>query len=723
MFLTVAIQGVRLHFVAPPDPARTGRRIVGLMSSTTEKPRLRSFADDLRLRSADDLATLVRSRPDIADPVPEDLAQLAARASSNSSIRLALESMTRAELAVLTRLAVAPQPVAPETLAVPPSQEARLLAVIRRLWSVGVLWGLQPSSLSDRVYVATVARELLKTHAEAAGGDDGSGPLDLGDRTLTSSPLTLASTLDGQAGQYALAAVTTITTLAELWGSNPPKALRAGGLAVKDLLVVAEALGVDELAAGFWVELASICGLVAADGEEVVRYAPTVSYDAWCQQPPAAQWPRLARGWLSQRRDIDRLAIVTGDRASVLGQLPEREWLPELRLATLRIIASTPPGEVAEQTEIQEQLADRRPMTNRGRIASTVASTLREAELLGVTARHAISSLGRELAGPASDEAALVRVAQDALPPVTEEFVAQADLTLVVPGPPSPALRQLLGLVADVESTGGAAVYRVSQGSVARAFDSGLTPADLIAELRTRSATELPQPLEYMVNDAARRYGDVRIGSASAYLRCENEQTLNEILAHPDAGALGLVRLSATALSAEAPAIKLAELARRCGHAPLAMGANGDEITSSRRQYRAADVPAAQTPQVDGVFVHALVKALTRTDAPSESHELSSIGAPSELPRLASAASAEVLRMAHTTSTPVWVGYADNAGSTSRRLVDVVAISGGAISAFDHSTSRIRTLVLSRVTGAQLADGTPPSDTSTEYVDGSEKEL
>jgi hypothetical protein len=692
------------------------------MSSTADRPRLRSFADDLRLRSAEDLATLIRYRPDIADPIPEDLAQLAARASSNASIRLVLEGLSRAELAVLAPLATASQPVSPQSLPVTPDQHVPLFAIVRRLWSLGVLWGIKPAELQDPIHVSTVARELLKAHAEATGrGLTPADTIDLTERGLQSAPLPFATTLDGQAGQYALAAVTTVTTLAELWGNEPPKALRAGGLAVKDLLAVAEALGEDELAAGFWIELAAAAGLVAPDGEDVVRYAPTVSYDTWRQQPPALQWPRLVRCWLGQRREIARLAVSTGDRASVLGQLPIRDWLPELRLATLSVLAQAPIGEAADLVEIEEHLTDRRPMTRRERVTSSVAATMREAEMLGVSARGSISSLGRELVAHASDEGRLASAAHEVLPPVTEEFVAQADLTLVVPGPPSPALRQLLGLVADVESTGGAAVYRVSQASVARALDSGLTPADLLAELRTRSATGLPQPLEYMVNDAARRYGDVRIGSASSYLRCDNEQTVNEILAHPEAAALGLVRLSPTVVSAEVPAIKLAELARHSGHAPLAMGANGAEITGSRRQYRAADVAAGQPSHVDEIFITALVRALTRT-VNLVAQDTTGVGAPAELPRLASAASAEVLRVAHTTSTPVWVGYADNAGSTSRRLVDVVAISGGAISAFDHSTSRIRTLVLSRITGAQIALGTTSRNGTAELDDGSEND-
>ncbi|NQU37494.1 MAG: hypothetical protein HQ526_07880, partial [Actinobacteria bacterium] len=399
------------------------------MSSAADRPRIRSFADDLRLRSAEDLATLVRLRPDIADPIPEDLAQLAARASSNSSIRLVLEGLSRAELAVLAPLATATQPVAPQGLLIAEEYQQRLFVLITRLWSLGVLWGVKPDGLESKVYVATVARELLKSHAEASGREyPPSGAISLDERALKSVSLPFAKTLDGQAGQYALAAVTTVTSLAELWANEPPKALRAGGLAVKDLLAVAEALGEDELAAGFWTELAAAAGLVAADGEDTVRYAPTVSYDSWRLQPPAQQWPLLVRSWLAQRRDISRLAVTAGERASVLGQLPVRDWLPELRLATLSVVAQAPVGEAADLAEIEEHLADRRPMTRRERITSTAAGTMREAEMLGVSARGSISSLGRELVAHASDEGRLAAAAKDVLPPVTEEFVAQADL-------------------------------------------------------------------------------------------------------------------------------------------------------------------------------------------------------------------------------------------------------------------------------------------------------
>ena len=170
----------------------------------------------------------------------------------------------------------------------------------------------------------------------------------------------------------------------------------------------------------------------------------------------------------------------------------------------------------------------------------------------------------RALVEPTVREEQLALTATAILPPVAEEFVAQADLTLAVSGPPSPALRRLLSLVADVESTGGAAVYRTAD-SAARALGSGLSPADLIAELNTRSATPLPQPLEYMINDAARRHGGVRVGTTASWISSDDESVIAQLLSDPQAARLGLTRLAPSVIASTAPAEELMTLAASAG--------------------------------------------------------------------------------------------------------------------------------------------------------------
>ena len=73
-----------------------------------------------------------------------------------------------------------------------------------------------------------------------------------------------------------------------------------------------------------------------------------------------------------------------------------------------------------------------------------------------------MSAAGAALCAPDASVERIAAAARKLMPAATEEFLAQADLTLVVPGPPSPSLRGLLNLIADVESTGGDVVYRVT---------------------------------------------------------------------------------------------------------------------------------------------------------------------------------------------------------------------------------------------------------------------
>ena len=59
------------------------------------------------------------------------------------------------------------------------------------------------------------------------------------------------------------------------------------------------------------------------------------------------------------------------------------------------------------------------------------------------------------------------------------------------------------------------------------------TADDLVAALRGIAVGEsLPQPLEYLVFDVARRHGEVRVRAVGCVIRAEDPALLAEIAAH-----------------------------------------------------------------------------------------------------------------------------------------------------------------------------------------------
>ena len=101
------------------------------------------------------------------------------------------------------------------------------------------------------------------------------------------SPPTLTGTerdpeaVDSAAGQEVTDLLALLDELAAHWGLRPPRVLRAGGLAVRDLTRLASVLDVDRDRAAFVTEIAYAAGLLADDGALEPSWAPTPAYDEW----------------------------------------------------------------------------------------------------------------------------------------------------------------------------------------------------------------------------------------------------------------------------------------------------------------------------------------------------------------------------------------------------------------------------------------------------------
>ncbi|MFF0301494.1 helicase-associated domain-containing protein [Streptomyces sp. NPDC004562] len=314
----------------------------------------------------------------------------------------------------------------------------------------------------------------------------------------------------------------------------------------------------------------------------------------------------------------------------------------------------------------------------------------------------------------AAAAAAAARLLAPLLPEPLDHVLLQADLTAVAPGPLRRPLADTLGVLADVESKGGATVYRFTPGSVRRALDAGRSASDLHAFLAQHSRTPVPQPLAYLIDDVARRHGQLRVGAASAYVRCDDDALLNEILADKRAAGLRLRRLAPTVLAAQSDPATLLEGLRAMGFAPAAESAEGDVLITRadahRTPPRTAPEPVPDGPPApDATLLTAAIRAIRAGDLASTAPRRPSGAAPAasggELPRTTSAETLATMQAAVLTGEALWIGYVNAEGAASQRVIAPVRVEGGFVTAYDHTADEVRTYPLHRITGvAELAD-------------------
>ncbi|WP_282946687.1 helicase-associated domain-containing protein [Cellulomonas endometrii] len=412
-----------------------------------------------------------------------------------------------------------------------------------------------------------------------------------------------------------------VAGLVRLWEAAPPPVLRAGGVGVRDLRRAAQALEVTEAEAAFVIELAGIGGLVRDDGEESPHHVPTTAADEWLSQDLATRWARLAAGWSTTTR-TPSLVGTRDDRGGVRAALgPElgRPWAPRLRQAVLGLLADAPPGTAFDAGQVRAALSWRTPRAVPP--LDAVEAVLREAGWVGVLGAGALSTAGRALLDDGDRVPALAAALESALPPAVDDLLLQADLTGIVPGRPGQELEALLETCARVESRGGAVTVRFTPESVRSALDAGATADDLLADLARHARGGVPQPLEYLVRDAARRHGRLRTGAASSYVRTEDPALLAGLAEDPRHASLGLVRLAPTVLAAQAPLHELLAALRAHGLAPVAETPDGQVLHAAptvRRvaanRHRGGDEPArGAVPPAERAA--ALVGLLRRAEA------------------------------------------------------------------------------------------------------------
>ena len=364
-----------------------------------------------------------------------------------------------------------------------------------------------------------------------------------------------------------------------------------------------------------------------------------------------------------------------------------------LLLATL---AGLPPGTGVDAASASAALVWRRPRWAARLQPKPVTDLLAEAHALGALGRGAITTAFRKLlAGDAEDD--VIAAMGKVLPAPIDYFLLQADLTVVAPGPLDRGLAEQLSEVATVESAGAAMVYRIGEQSIRRALDTGRTANEIHALFTKHSRTPVPQGLTYLVDDVARRHGQLRVGMAASFVRCEDPSLLAQAIATPALEQLDVRALAPTVAVSQSPIADVLAALRTAGFAPAAEDSSGTIVDiqsrgarvpapTRRRGYRPPPTPSLQT-------LGAIVSVLRKVSA-----------TPRGGTRLDPAEAITQLQDAAHFQESVVIGYVDPAGVATQRVVAPINVRGGHLTAYDPAAGRVREFAIHRVTSVVSAD-------------------
>jgi hypothetical protein len=540
------------------------------------------------------------------------------------------------------------------------------------------------------------------------------GPLPYGPPRLRPEPEVTRrdpQVVDRQAAGAALEVVGRIGELLTLLEEEPAGLLRSGGVGVRDQKRLARALHVPEPEAAWLLELASAAGLLDVGGPHRDEWLPTRGYDVWREQDLADRWAVLAEGWLGSVRlpSLVGQRDVAGKAANPLSPDLVRHTAPAIRRSVLATLAEHPPGQGVPADDLVALLRWRTP--RRADRLAPVPGMLAEAARLGVVVGGVLSSGGRGLLTAGEDGAA--DGMRGLLPAPVDHVLAQPDLSLIAPGPLVSELADTLAVVADVESSGGATVFRVSEGSVRRALDSGWSADDLHQFFARASRTPVPQALDYLVDDVARQHGRLRVGAIESYVRSDDHGLLAQVLSDKRTAAAELRRLAPGVLVSGLGADEVLTVLREAGYAPAGENPGGAVLTRPPARPRAAgrrpgseSQPAARPLSVDELA--ATVREIRAGDAAVAARRGEAVR---QVPGVTTASTLELLSRAVREGVPVWLGYVDAQGSGSQRVVQPVSLVGGFLQGYDERRGENRTFAVHRITSVALVETDEPAPT------------
>lgn len=680
-----------------------------------------TFPEFLQSLSDDQLRLLIRTRPDAFFPTPPSAGSLATRLGLPGSASRALRQLTAADLAVLERLADAGAELDPVdagelgevahlrelALVYGPAEALRIspgtLTALPPGWRVtdtlpeGAAEALDTLPARERKVLETLASSGGVGTTSAAGPDAdpaspvakllAAGLLVRVDANTVRLPRPVRDAMRGiaprefpleapavdevdqaavdeAATSAGLDAVRQMRQLVMALMDHPVALNKDGTVGVRATANLKKELGFDPRLLITIGEAAGLVGRGNADDEDVL--AATRDALTWIDATLSDQWAILMVGWSASPWRADTAAkLLSADMHA-----------PAVRHARTTILRHA--GRV-------DQLLFHAPLEASGFSPQLIQAVVDEAQFVGAlsgTPQPAQSSPLLALLGGEDVAAA----AKELVPASVDALIAQGDMTMLAPGPLEPDMASFLERIAELESPGLASVWRVTEASVRRGLDGGLTAEEVHAWLGRHVMGEVPQAIAFLIDDTARTHGAIRAGSALSYIR-----SADPVLIATAAERCNLRVLAPTVAVSDQPLTKLMAQLRAAGMQPTAEDNTGATLNMAPEPALVAATPSTlpRTPKATEEQVEAIVSKL-RADSGSDADA----GAGDIF---------ETLRAAARARRHVAVGFVDKQGRGRTLTVLPLSVSAGQVDALDEAADRVVRIALPRITKVVLA--------------------
>lgn len=291
-------------------------------------------------------------------------------------------------------------------------------------------------------------------------------------------------------------------------------------------------------------ELAAAAGLISSvDG----RWALTARAAEWIDLSARDRWNLLASTWVE-----------------LLGMGASAELKAELTYGH----------------PLDQALRDCFPL-ERFDASSRFGHILTYSELLGLSVDGAVSSWTLMLLSGSPEKAA--NVIEKSLPKTQGRIIIQGDLSVIAPGPLSTDDERELRAFVDIEQAGLASRYRLSALSVSFGMESGLSAEQMRGTLLRLSGGALPQPVDYLFNDAVKRFGRIRViedsRSGGCFVFSSDPTLLTELVNDSRLKPYNLIRIDSESLSSRFGRDILYFGLREVGHTAIRSDKSGGPIS------------------------------------------------------------------------------------------------------------------------------------------------